>query len=196
MCNNTNMKLRSYLNVIFSEKKINILRYFYMYPKGSYTGREIARNLNQNNKTCITLLTCLCDVGLLKKDIIGKSHAFSINDSFIWKDLNLLFENETTLFEKIKTNIYSVFNKYCTSIIIFGSYAESNETVDSDLDICFIYKKEFEDKVKELCDSYTDSFYTQYQCHLNPYIIDQASFKKSNLTLIKEIKEKGIEING
>ena len=171
-------------------------RYFYLYPHGSFTGWFVASNLKLNNKTCTSHLKCFTDIGLLKKAIIGKSHVFSINKSHFWNELNRLFDNETTLLDNIKSDIYEFFKKYCTKIILFGSYAESLENEDSDLDICFIFRKEHKDKVEQLCDSYQETFYEKYLCHLSPYLTDEKNFKNSKLTLVKEIKSNGVVING
>ena len=97
---------------------------------------------------------------------------------------------------KIKKDIISTFSESCIKIIIFGSYARGEETSDSDLDVCFVYKNKMEEAILRKLERYETSFYEKYICHFSGYKVNQEEFKKEKLPLIKEIKKYGEVIYG
>ena len=149
-----------------------------------------------NHKTCLLYLNSLCDIGILNKKIIGKSHVFSVNESYFWDEIKRLFEGEVKLQIKLKKDIISTFSERCIKIIIFGSYARKEETCDSDLDICFVIKKGSQNKIKKVLETYEPDFLDRYLCHYSPYLITEAKYNAEKLPIIKEIKKEGVVIYG
>lgn len=190
MCNHIYMILTRYLSQLFSKNTCDILRYFYKYSEGSFTGRYISKELTMNHKTCLAVLNKLADIEILKKDIIGKSHVFCINKSYYWEHvIDPLIGSEVNLKRCICEEIANKFSKYCSNIIIFGSYSTNEETENSDFDLCFVTHDK--DRLELELPEYQKQFYTNYLCHLSPYIITKKDYEDEKLTIVKEIKKYG-----
>ena len=190
MCNYIHMIVTTYLSQLFSKNKCDVLRYFYKYSKGAFTGRYISKELNMNHKTCLAVLNKLTELEILNKDVIGKSHVFSVNKSFYWENvIDPLILAELNLKQQICADVLKKYKEYCSDIIIFGSYATREETENSDLDICFVTNNK--ENLTQLLMSYQKHFHNYYLCHLSPYVITDEEYKEEKLTIIKEIKKYG-----
>ncbi|MGA0242487.1 MAG: nucleotidyltransferase domain-containing protein [Candidatus Marinamargulisbacteria bacterium] len=194
MGNNINMKVTSFLSQLFSEKKIRVLKYFSDYQHGQFTGRELSNQINLNHKTCLIILNELHDIGLITKDIVGRSHIFKYRPSFYWEEVIFkLIEKEKGMIKQITNDIVAGISHHVERIILFGSMANKTEREDSDIDICLIIKKK-KNGIDELKQKLEDNFYDKYLCHLSLYIVTELEFKKSEMAIIKEIKEEGMEL--
>jgi len=192
--NNVYMLITNFLSDIFSEKRIRIMRFFSDYSNGQFTGREVAKQLKLNNKTCLIILNELVEVGLLKKDIVGNAHVFKYWPSFYWDEIiNVILKKEKNVIEEIAKDVISIMKDDVERVILFGSYATKNETVDSDIDICLVSNKT-KDTLEQRKDQLEDFFYDKYLCHLSIYISNEKDFEEEALPIIKEIKEEGIEL--
>ena len=192
MGNNVNMMLTNFLGQLFSEKKIRVMKHFIKYQHGQFTGRELSSQINLNHKTCLIILNEFHDIGLLTKDIVGRSHIFKYRPSFYWEDVIFeLIEKEKGILNQITNEITKVMSKHIERIILFGSMAKKEETTDSDVDICLITKTNNLDELKQRLE---DAFYDKYLCHLSLYIVTESEFKKGALPIIREIKEEGVEL--
>ncbi|RAP34165.1 hypothetical protein DID80_07605 [Candidatus Marinamargulisbacteria bacterium SCGC AAA071-K20] len=194
MGKNIHMLMTGCLGKIFSEKKVQVLKFFYTYPHGQFTGRDIARQLHLNHKTCLLILNQFCDIGLLNKEVIGKAHVFYMQPSFYWTNIiNIMIEKEKNIVTFLSEDITNHFSMDTEKIILFGSYSTKKETEASDIDICFIVKSKsqvFEDKLS----NFEDQFYKTYLCHLSPYVITEKDYINEDIDIIKEIKKEGREL--
>lgn len=194
MGNNVYMLITNFLSDIFSEKRIRIMRFFSDYSNGQFTGREVAKRLKLNNKTCLITLNELVEVGLLKKDIVGNAHVFKYRPSFYWDEIiNVILKKEKNVIEEIAKDVISIMKDDVERVILFGSYATKNETGDSDVDICLVSNKT-KDTLEQRKEQLEDFFYDKYLCHLSIYISNEKDFEEEALPIIKEIKEEGIEL--
>ena len=194
MGNNVNMMLTNFLSNIFSEKKIKVMKHFSEYRHGQFTGREISSRINLNHKTCLIILNELHDIGLLNKDIVGRSHIFKYRPSYYWEEIiNVLIEKEKEMINQVANDIKTIMSDYVERIILFGSMARGTESNDSDIDICLLTKRNKGD-LDELKQTLEDDVYDKYLCHLSLYIVNETEFEKEVFPIIKEIKKEGIEL--
>ena len=196
MCNNIHMKLRGFLKEIFVGNNIQLLLFFYRFKLGQFSGRDISQKTNLNHKVCLNILNKFVDLKLINKQIIGKAHVFSYRDNIYWNNLFFpLFNAEYEILKIIKEEIINLFASYCYKIIIFGSYARNEETVDSDLDVCFV-SNGAQKNLKEKIEAFEETFHDKYLCHFSPYIISKSVYNQGKLDIIKDIKNEGNIIYG
>tara|TARA_A100001015_G_scaffold26392_1_gene29598 strand:+ start:3460 stop:4044 length:585 start_codon:yes stop_codon:yes gene_type:complete len=188
------MIITNFLSDIFSGKKIQIMRFFSDYSNGQFTGREVAKQLTLNNKTCHIILNELCEIGLLKKSIVGKAHLFNYCSSYYWDEIiNDMLKKEKNIMNEITKDMVYILKDDVDKIILFGSYAAKNETSESDVDVCLVTKKRKE-ALEQKKEQLETVFYDKYLCHLSIYILGEKEFKDDAFPIIKEIKEEGIEL--
>ena len=196
------MILHNIFNEIFSNpSNIAVLREIAKVQTG-LSGREIAKMVGISPPTCLSILTQLENLSLVKRQRGGRDHLFTLNrEHIIVKEviLNLLsFENNllNILMKDLKKN----FGKYCTSILLFGSVARKEETVESDLDICFLINSI---KSKELLRgliAQKHSYYkVKYGVNISPFFLTEKEFisrAKHNKPPVHDIIKESILIYG
>ncbi|MBZ0179186.1 MAG: nucleotidyltransferase domain-containing protein [Melioribacteraceae bacterium] len=194
------MIIHNVLNQLFSSPAaVSILRELSLRAKGA-TGRELARASGITHQAAHNTLSKLEQLNIINREHLGNAHYFIINRKhFLTKYIvESIFKSEqkysALLFDKIKNTIGS----YSVSVILFGSVARCEETVESDLDICIIYssnKKYLEDTISEL----REDLYIQFGVTLAPYYITKTDFIKKyklNKTPVSEIVKEGKLISG
>jgi len=190
------MKIRNYLDFVINGNIWKLLRVFITLPN-AYTGRQMSSITGMHHNTCISYLEHLHNEGLVLKKIAGRSYLYSLcNNYFINKVIAPLLQQEQKLFSHIKTRINRTFNKYCTAIIIYGSYVRFEESSDSDLDICFIVPKKTKG-FEERLDTFIQEIKDSYTLTISPHILTETEVvQKKNLSVLQDIKNEGEWING
>ncbi|MEW6653259.1 MAG: nucleotidyltransferase domain-containing protein [Bacteroidota bacterium] len=164
------------------------------------TGRQIANLAGVTHQAAHNLLANLEYLNLINRVIGGSSHLFTLNrDKFLSKQIiGLVFNAEEEFREKIYFNIKKALSKQTVSLIIFGSVARKEESVESDLDLCIVCDKEIkvlEKNVRTL----QDDLFNEFGVTLAPFYISPQEFKKrskTNKPPVKEIIKDGIVISG
>lgn len=190
------MKIRNYLNTLNTETIWRVLRVFITLPN-SYTGRQMSGITGLNHKSCLSAMETLDYEGLLMKRVVGRAHLYSLVDNYFTKDVLIpLIQQEQKLFSHIKGKIVRTFSKYCTAIIIYGSYARYEESGDSDLDLCFIVPEK-SPELSERLDDFIQKINKKYTLLLSPHVLTEAEVKeKKNLSVLQDIKNEGEWILG
>ena len=171
------------------DKKITILNTFFNDPAEEFHIREVARLTKLNHMTVRSYLNQFIKEGLLVKKSAKLFDVYTANQSSKkWKNLKL-FNNLERLRE---SNIVEDLEKFYDfpPIILFGSYAHSADTIESDIDICIItnINKIFQ------ADTYKKTLKKQVSIHLFSKKTFDAK-KKSNPELINSICN-GIVLSG
>lgn len=116
----------------------NILKYFFEEPNRWYHVREAARLIKLNPTTISKYLNNLTKENILIKKLERKHLLFKANtESEEFRDLKKYYNIRLIK----KSGLINYINKelhYPEAIIIFGSYAKSENDKDSDLDIFII----------------------------------------------------------
>ncbi|MCF8241477.1 MAG: nucleotidyltransferase domain-containing protein [Melioribacteraceae bacterium] len=194
------MKIYNVLNSIFSAPSaVSILRELSIRNTG-LTGRELARITNLTPQTAHNTLANLEALNIVDRITAGRSYYFTLNRKHYLNKriVAKLFEDEreyvSSIFEAIKKKL----GKNSVSLIVFGSVARKEETAESDLDLCIVYKGRkalVEENVSEL----RNKLYTEYGITLAPFYITEAEFKsrvKNNKPPVNNITKEGNVISG
>lgn len=149
------------LNIILNTStKLKILRLLFSHTADfRISGREIARRINMSAPATHAALKDLFNQDILKIEIIGKQHIYSLNSkNRIVKDiLEPSFKKELSLQDDIKHFLLRKFNeagitRKIESLILYGSLQRAKTIDTSDVDIAVIVKdkedpQEIEDKI-------------------------------------------------
>jgi predicted nucleotidyltransferase len=194
------MVVNNLLQYLFSApSNIAVLRVLNLRLVG-ISGRETARLSNLSIRAAQNVLAHLESLGVVKRTIGGRDHLFVLNrqNQVVKKLIYLIFEFENNFPKEIISFIKKNLGRECSSLILFGSVARRDETLNSDFDLCIVYNKnrfKIDKKVSEL----RDSLYKNYQVTLGPFYILESEFKKralKNLSPVNNILKEGIVIAG
>lgn len=194
------MVINNLLQYIFSApSNISVLRVLNSRVVG-ITGRETARTAKLSIRTVQNVLAHLEALGIVNRTIGGRDHLFVLNrkNQIVSKLITFLFEFENNFSKEIISLIKKNLGKECSSLILFGSVARRDETLDSDFDLCIVYNKN-KFKIDNIVSELRDSLYSNYKITLAPFYILESEFKKralKNLSPINSILKEGIVISG
>ena len=190
------------LDHIFSSySHIAVLRALQFAKKG-LTGREISRNAKLTAKSALKALTNLEKLKIVKRQIGGRDHIFTINDKHYLVDKGILplLSTENNFLKVLAIAVKKKFGRRCESIILFGSVAKKEEKFDSDLDICFVVANR---KIhKKLETDVYDEFHLisdRFGATLAGLFFTKEEFRrkaKKNAAPVKDIVKEGILISG
>lgn len=194
------MVINNVLNHLFSSPAaVSVLRELALRAKGA-SGRELARVSGLTPQAAHNTLSKLEGLNVVHREHLGNAHYFIINRKhFLTKNIvETIFQSEqeysTLLFEIIK----KALGKYSVSLILFGSVARREETIESDLDLCVIYSSN-KKIIEEINSGLREELYDQFGVTLAPYYITKTDFKKkykANKTPVTQIVKEGKLISG
>jgi predicted nucleotidyltransferase len=186
------MNLKSFLVDIVNTKSLKIFKLFYSHD-GEFSGREIAIHTKLNPIVCLKELEKLVSARMLDKKKVGASYLFSLNRNVYWDSvIDPLLKSEAKIFSHVKKDIVNVLGKYCSKIVVFGSYARGEQLADSDIDVCFIVKDK--KKAQRILDGYKSVFFKKYQSHLSEYLITEIQYSSFSLGIVRDIRREGMII--
>lgn len=164
------------------------------------SGRETARLANISLRTAQLALSNLEGLKIVKRQIGGREHLFTLNrDNFITKEIIIkLFITERRFKDSLINQIVNNLQTLADSIILFGSVARKEESIDSDMDICLVYSKN-KATIEKIISTLRDDVYDTYGITLAPFYVTSNKFKttaKKNRGPINEILKDGIVLNG
>jgi predicted nucleotidyltransferase len=113
------------------------------YKKRSH-GNGVAKQLKMPQRSILRKLDNLCEKGILKFERIGKNKEYSINwdNPAIFHFLIFAESYKAVNFSLKNPKISMILNEINCDKIIFGSYANSTNTKNSDLDIVLLCKED------------------------------------------------------
>ena len=149
---------------IFSMPSIQIIRYLGRRYREGYYVREISRNLGIGLGSASQSLRTLKEAGFVSKEHKGRLVIYRANiQNFLLREFKILL----TLLE-IDPFILSL-KGISSRIILFGSCAAGEDTIDSDIDI--LIETDTKREVAMLHDSY------QGERKISPIILDASEFR-------------------
>jgi predicted nucleotidyltransferase len=196
------MILHNIFNEIFSSpSNIAVLREISKVQTG-LSGREISKLAGISPPTCLSILTHLENLSIVKRQRGGRDHLFTLNrEHIIVQEILLsLFSFEEKLLNLIMNDIKKKFGKYCTSIFLFGSVARKEETIESDLDLCFIINSiRSKEPLNDLISQKRSYYKRKYGVNLAPFFLTEKEFTlraKHNKPPVPDIVKESILIYG
>ena len=174
-------------NILNSRSKIAIIRLFISKTADfRATGREVAKLIKVSPPATHASLKELYTEGVLKLDIIGKQHIYSMDDGnrVVERILKPMFKKELSVKSEIKNFLLrharkSGMENKIVSVILYGSLQRGKTNAGSDVDIAVIIKnkndrKEIEDK---FLNEISTDFNRYFKTHLDVYIKTQDEFR-------------------
>jgi len=145
------------------------------------SGREIAKQSGMSAPSCLKALSSLENLNIVTRQRGGRDHFFNLNRKhfLVGKIIMPILDQENKFKKSLCEEIAKKIGKYSISLFMFGSVVRKEERIDSDLDICIVYrshtaKKKLETELTEL--GY--SLYEKYGVSLAPFFISESDFKK------------------
>jgi predicted nucleotidyltransferase len=194
------MIINNILNYIFTNSgNLAVLRVLNERVVG-ISGRETARLAGVSLRSAQLSLDNLVNLKIVKRQVGGREHLFTLNrESFISEEIiTKLFSAEQKFKNSIYKEITKNLNPLAESIILFGSVARKEESLQSDLDLCIVYLKN-KNKIEKIVSSLRDELYDKFGVTLAPFYITRSEFKiraKKNISPVNEIIKEGIVISG
>ena len=134
------MRLREPFTEIFGRKsKVALLRYLILH-RGEATGRDLARSVGLDHKTCHDALRDLDRNDIVRRRRVGRAWFYQLNHGFpIIKDvLEPLFAWERDLPDRFARDLRKELGPDALSIFLFGSTAKQTDVAESDIDLLVV----------------------------------------------------------
>jgi predicted nucleotidyltransferase len=196
------MILHNIFNEIFSSSSgIAVLREISKVQTG-LSGREIAKLAGISPPTCLGILTQLENLSIVKRQRGGRDHFFTLNREHIISEKIILklLRFEDQLLNVLMRDIKKNFDKYCISIFLFGSVARKEESIESDLDICFLINSiKSKGLLKNLISQKHSYYKIKYGVSLTPLFLTEKDFilrAKNNKPPVPGIIKESLLIQG
>jgi predicted nucleotidyltransferase len=165
------------LNYIFASRFATaILRELNLRKKG-ITGREAARLIGITHRSVLQVLSHLESLKLVKKEGVGRAYYFTLNRKhYLYKTIIIpMFEAEKQLAPTLFKDIAKALGMFSESIILFGSVARGEETIESDFDICLVFKSN-QARIEKEISNLRIMIYDKYGITFAPYLIPVKDF--------------------
>ena len=128
-------------NVFSTRSNIAVLRVLKEVKIG-LSGREIAKQVGLSAPSALETLSTLENLNIVSRQRSGREHFFFLNrEHFLVKKIivpNL--NSEKKFVESLFADIKKGLGEYASSVILFGSSARREEKIESDLDICIVFR--------------------------------------------------------
>lgn len=180
-----------------SGKKLEILASFF--PKlEKLTTKEIEKKTGYSHGTVFKNLKELTKENYLKEEKIGKNNLYKLTAKedlfFIY---NFYMRERRKNLQKKHPLLYKRLKEFtekidARAVVLFGSYAKSEATEKSDVDILCVSTKTDIEQI-------ASSFKTKYNLLIKPVVIEPDDFKnikKENETFYEDLIEHGIVLDG
>ncbi len=190
------------LSSIFSSTShIAVLRAL-QHHKIGISGREIARLSGLSPKSALSALSSLENIKIVYRAVGGRDHLFTLNrQNYLVKNgIISLLQIENKFLPQLLALIKQKLSKHCISIILFGSVARNEETIDSDMDICFVLQnKKSQKNIIPIIRDLQTQIYTEFGTSLAPIYFTSEEFRKraaKNLSPVNNIIKEGVLVSG
>jgi len=134
------MQFRNVLDEILGQRsKVAILRLL-VRTRAELSGREVARLLKLDHKTCHAALRALADQGVVEARRLGTAVAYQVRvDHPVTQDILIpAFEKEQGLVDRYVRDAIALSGVVAESVVLFGSVARGDEEARSDVDILLL----------------------------------------------------------
>jgi predicted nucleotidyltransferase len=174
--------------ILDSRTKVRIIRLFVSRTEAfAASGREVAKWTALSPPAAHAALKTLLDRKVLKREILGKQHLYSLDRSgrIVRNILIPAFRREGALKEDIRNFLFRRIGDaeaegLIVSLILYGSLAlgKTHEASDCDIAVVVMHTKAKERLEKLFQDGITDEFYSEFGIHLDPYVQTIKEFRK------------------
>ncbi|HCY78072.1 MAG TPA: hypothetical protein DHV28_19370 [Ignavibacteriales bacterium] len=175
------MKVHKILDAVFSTRSnIAVLRVISKVNIG-LSGREIAKQAGMSAPSSLEALTAMENLNLVKRERGGRDHFFYLNREhyIVEKIISPILNVERKYPDQIYSDIKKGLGRYASSLILFGSTAREEEEIESDLDICVVFKDAISKrKLEKIISDLRIELFKKYGVSFAPYYISEKDFEK------------------
>ncbi len=173
--------------IINSPSKLAILRVFASRRGLKAAGRQIAKLIGYSAPSTHESLKDLHDRNILKLDIIGKQHIYTLNeeDRIVQKIIRPMFAVESNIRNEIRDFLLKEFKRTklkakIVSLILYGSMQTETTKKGSDVDIAVVVSRAADIRPVEnaLLSEIAPRFKVYFGLQVDPYIKSAAEFKE------------------
>lgn len=179
-------------DIMASPSKLAILRAFAARKGLKATGRQIAKLAGYSVPSTHDSLKSLHERNILKLDIIGKQHIYTLNEDerMVQKIIRPMFAAESDVHNDIREYLLKEMKRAkilskITSLIFYGSMQTGTDKLGSDVDIAVVVTQKPDLKlVEETFAEIAPGFKKYFGAQIDPYIKSKVEFKarlKKNL---------------
>ena len=188
-------------NVFSTRSNIAVLRVLKEVKIG-LSGREIAKQAGLSAPSALETLSTLENLNIVSRQRGGREHFFFLNrEHFLVKKIivpNL--NSEKKFVESLFADIKKGLGEYASSVILFGSSARREEKIESDLDICIVFRNlSAKKKLEKIITNLSFSLYKKHGVSLAPFYITENDFAKrakTKTTPVTDIIKEGKLLSG
>ncbi len=188
-------------NVFATWSNIAVLRVLKEVKIG-LSGREIAKQAGISAPTSLDALSSLENLNIVSRQRGGREHFFYLNREHyvVKKNIIPMLNAEKKFAEFIFTDIKKGLAEYASSVILFGSSAREEEKIESDLDICVVFRiLSVKRKLEKIITGLSFSLHKKYGVSLAPFYISEIDFArraKAKKTPVVDIIKEGKLLSG
>lgn len=173
--------------IVDSPSKLAILRVFASRRGFKATGRQIAKLVGYSAPSTHDSLKSLHEHNILKLDIIGKQHIYTLNeeDRIVQKIIRPMFAAERNIKNEIRDFLLNEFKRTnlkakIASLILYGSMQTETSKKGSDVDIAVVVPRAEDLRSVEnaLLSEIAPRFKTYFGVQIDTYIKSAAEFKE------------------
>ena len=125
--------------ILGRRSKVALLRYLILH-RSEATGRDLARSVGIDHKTCTDALRDLIRSDLVRRRGVGRAWFYQLNRSFpiIKEVLEPLFDWERGIPDRFARDLRRELGRDALSIFLFGSTAKRTDVAESDIDLLIV----------------------------------------------------------
>jgi len=173
--------------IVDSPSKLAILRVFASRRGLKATGRQIAKLVGYSAPSTHDSLKNLYERNILKLDIIGKQHIYTLNedDRIVQKIIRPMFAAEGNIKNEIRDFLLKEFKRTkiktkIASLILYGSMQTETAKKGSDVDIAVVVSRSMDLRLVEdvFLSEIASRFKAYFGIQVDPYIKSVTEFKE------------------
>ena len=175
------MRFRHVLDDLLGRRSNVVLLRFLVRTRGEHSGRDLARLVGLDHKTCHAALRSLTAQGVVDSRRLGTAHAYRLRDRHpvVLDILKPAFAIEEDLAERFVREAAKLSRADALSVILFGSVARGDERPESDVDILFVTKDPAsKSRTKQALDAATGELASRYGSVPQFIVEDLGSFRR------------------
>ncbi len=191
------MKFHNTLEEMFSSKvKIAVMKLMCFNPERKYSGREMARLLNQSASRVLEVLELFRKNAVVSREMVGRASQWGLNkESIVVEEVSSLINVEGKIYMELKSKIYETLGreKSIQKVVLYGSVARKREKPESDIDVfILVTTKKDKELAAELVGKLNKYLFPRYGNVISESIYSEREWKDMEKTKIfKKIESEG-----
>jgi predicted nucleotidyltransferase len=182
---------------MFSSKvKIAVMKLMCLNPERKFSGREMARLLNQSASRVLEVLELFRKNAVVNRETVGRASQWGLNkESVVVEEVSSLINVERKIYMELKSKIYETLirEKSIQKVVLYGSVARKKEKPESDIDVfILVTTKKDKELAAELVGKLNKYLLPRYGNVISESIYSEREWKDmEKTTLFKKIESEG-----